>query len=399
MNTPSMAARCLVAALMLVLVGCQGDPKEERARNAATGKGDLVVGLVWGDLFEGAFVEGAELARDEINRAGGVLGRKIRFVEAPLTPPPDADEAARVGLEIARKFAEDPELVAVVGHSAAETAIPASITYEDAGILFVNPGVSARPLNQHNFDMVFSTIPDDDQFSKDIATFAIGNGYRRIGVLNTREDWADASAKAFIKHANTLGATVVVRKSFNHNRDNFRDILADLGASQFDAVFLAADERVAALIVAQSMEMNLGAPFLMADLIDIHRFKKVVGDQTPLIAVPILFNPFAGRPRIDEFIHRFEEANGVKPDGWAAQGYDAVKMMAYAMQRANSAVPLSVATTLRYTVSWRGVTGRHSFDRSGGVYTKVIDFATLNKGAIAYHSSEGAVVQYKEDGK
>ncbi|MBI1209816.1 MAG: ABC transporter substrate-binding protein [Azospirillum sp.] len=379
--------------MVLVLAGCHASDTNERARKAAEGKGDVAIGLIWGDLFDGMFYQGAELAQAEINDKGGVLGRPIRFVRADAA----GDDPRSVGLAIARKLARDPEVVAAVGHSAPETAIPASITYEGAGILYINPAVISQSVNQHNFQLVFSTIPDDDQFSREDATFASGLGFHRIAVLNTREDWADTAAKAFIKHAVTLGLTVVTRKSFNHQRENFRDILADLGASQFDAIFLAADERVAAAVVKQSLEMNLEAPFLLADLIDIHKFKKEVGSETPLISVPILFNPFSNRAAVHDFDVRFKEKFGSEPDGWAAQGYDAIQMLAYAMERANSTVPLSVATILRYTLSWRGVTGRYSFDRRGSVYTRVIEFATLKKGKIEYHASEGAVVEYKDD--
>lgn len=388
----------LLSALLMaaapLLSACGNDDANQRARRAADGKQDIVIGLVWGDLFEGLFHEGADMAVEELNGAGGVLGRRVRTRRADAAGP--LNDARNTGLRIAHEMAADPDVLAVVGHSAPETAMPASIVYEEAGILFLNTGVSTKQLNQHNFQMVFSTIPDDDQFAGSIATFASGNGFRRIGVLNTREDWADQAARGFVKAATTLGMTIVTRRSFNHQRENFRNVLADLGASQFDVIFLAADERVAELIVRQSMEMNLGASFLMADLIDIHRFKTKVGDATPMISVPILFNPFSLRPEARDFADRFKARYGKLPDSWAAQAYDAVKMLGHAMESTKSAVPLSVATTLRYTLSWRGVTGRHSFDRGGRIYTKVLDSATLKAGKIEYHASEGGVIEYKE---
>ncbi|NJL72143.1 MAG: ABC transporter substrate-binding protein [Candidatus Competibacteraceae bacterium] len=287
-------------------------------------------------------------------------------------------------------------MVAVVGHASAATAVPASITYEDRGILFINPAVTDPSLNKHGFRYVFTTIPNNEQFGQQMATFGFGLGYRRVAILNSREDWADQTTKAFTQDAITLGMTVVVRRSFFANRENFRDIIADLGAFQFDALFLAADEVTSATIVRQSMEMNLSTPLLLAELIDILAFREEVGVETPHVTVPVLFNPLIDRRQVGAFRAGFKDRFGGEPDGWAAQGYDAIQMLAQAMAQANSPVPLSIATILRYTLSWQGITGRHSFNRGGAIYTKALEFATLEKGKIEFHSADGGVVEYQE---
>lgn len=378
-----VARRPLLAGIALwPLVGCGPKPADERVRLASEGKGDLVVGVVWDD--DAGLRRGASLARDEINAKGGVLGRTLRLAEA-------ADTAD--GLGVARRFAADPAVIAVIGHTAPDSALPASITYEHAGILYINPGVPLRQINQHQFRTVFSTIPDEDQISRDLATFAATSGYRRIGVINSRDEWADQAARSVVKHAATLGTVIVTRRSFDPRRENFRELLADLGASPFDALVVAADERAATLLVRQCMEMNIGAPLLLASLLDVHAFRAAVGDGTPLVAIPVLFNPYEDRPQVRGFAEAFRARSGRTPDQWAAQGYDAVRILAVAMEQARSAVPLSVATTLRHTLSWRGVTGRHSFDRGGSVYTKVAEFVTLKAGRIDHHAYEGGVTQ------
>lgn len=390
----------LVSVLVGLSAACDPVEPDERANRIIETEDSLGIGLVWGDGAEGLFVEGATLAIDEINERGGIRfhegsaerRRPLRAVIADAS----GDDPRRIGLEVARSLARDPQLAAVIGHSTAATAVPASITYEFGGVLYINPAVTDPKINKHGFQYVFTTIPNNAQFAQQIATFGFGLGYRRLAVLNSRADGPDQTTKAFIQNAATLGMTIVVRRSFFANRENFRDILADLGAFQFDALFLAADKDLAATIVRQSLEMNLRTPFLMAALIDVLPFRESVGRETPHITLPVLFNPAIARLKIRSFRHRFSERYGEEPDGWAAQGYDAVHMLEEAMQAANSPVPLSIATVLRYTLSWPGITGRHSFDRDGSIYTKVLEFATLEEGQIEFHSADGGVEPYEE---
>ncbi len=397
-----LGRRCILLLLLLTVTlvasACEDINRDSRARLASDGKGPVVIGLVWGDGVQGQFVEGAILARDELNgrngTTAGILGRPVAFVEIDASGA--ESDPRRAALSMARSIASHPDLVAVVGHGSAATAVPASITYEEQGILYINPAITQGTLNKYGFDFVFSTIPDNESIARRVATFAFGLGYRRIGLLNGRDDASTEIATAFAKHAATLGMTIVTRTSFFERRENFRDILADLGAKQFDAIFLAANFDAVVRVVRQSMEMNLEAPFMIGGLYDVLALRKAVGQETPRIAVPNLFNPFDERSTVRRFRQSFLDRFGTEPDGWAAQGYDAIHMLATAMRRADTTVPLSVATILRYALAWRGITGRHSFERNGSIYTKVIGFTTLEQGKIQFFSPEGGVTDLVE---
>lgn len=444
-----MTQRRSLFALMLglgalLLSACDEVDSNTRASTAAENFGPIEIALIWDGGQRGMLAEGALLA-EEINNRRGILPferpknpvegleigppyvsiikredpipqqgtRKLRLLRYPS--PADAGVPRWAVRDQARSLSANPKLVAVIGHVEATTAVPASVKYEEQGILYINPAVTEPVLNDHGFLFTFTTIPDNEQIAKQIATFAFAQGYRRLGILNSRSDSAVAMANAFDSHAVTLGMTVVAKRSFFGGRDNYRDLLADFGAQPLDAMFLSTSEDAAKAIIRQGMEMNLNSPFLLSTFVDSRRLRAEVGCDTPQLTLPTLFNPFSGhgagrgrwvakadpdkppqRNDVQAFRTLFKERFGVEPDPWAAQGYDAVNMLADAMTQADSSVPLSVATILRYTLSWNGITGRHSFDRAGSIYTKQIEFSTLKKGDILFYSPAGGVTPLPE---
>lgn len=386
---PWSRRRCCRAAAALGLAApllLAAPPRPGRGQGPATPPEPippLRLGLVWSPAAEGRLAEGVELACDALNRAGGVLGRRLELVRRAVDPALADPRPAAVA--VARELAERGDVFAVIGHHRPEEAIPASITYERHGLIFLNPTVTRRTLNEHAFLGVFSTIPNDGVIARQVAAFAFGRGYRRFVVLRSREDSAHEAAVAFADRVARLGLTVAGERSFTPGRTSFQEIVADLGALRFDAVLVAAGRAQTAGLIRQSRSVQLEAPFLVARLTDAAALAREVGPATAPVAVPILFNPESSAPEAAGFRRGFEERYGREPDDHAAQGYDAVRLLAAAIGLAGRPDRRAVATVMRYTLSWKGVTGRHSFERNGAVYTKVLKFVTFDREGLRYH--------------
>ena len=85
-----------------------------------------------------------------------------------------------------------------------------------------------------------------------------------------------------------------------------------------------------------------------------------------------------------DFVRAFQKRYGLLPDVWAAQGYDAVKVLAHAMEEAGTTVPEKVAEVLHSTKDWPGVTGLHTFDENGDVIGKGIVKKRVQNGKFEY---------------
>lgn len=372
--------------LLALITGCDrmpAPPAEQRAARLAADTGPIQVGLAWNFGLD-RFLDGAELARRQINEDGGLLGRPLEFVIVDDTL--GRGGAVGTALRVSTELANHPRLMAVIGHYLSDVAIPASVTYEDEGILFLAPSAFRTSLTRHGFRYTFRTIPNSDFLSRQQAIFAHGQELRRIAILETRESWTEELANAFETSALNLDLEIIFRRSFfTHHRD-FRDIFADLSAQRFDAIFLASGLDTALRIVGQAREMGLRIPILVGHFAGLEAFERELSEAADSVLAPVVINPESEDPRVQRFINEFQRAFLVPPDDGAAQGYDAVMLMAHAIRRSASTIPLTVATTLRYSVSWRGVTGRHSFRRDGDIYTKMVSFSVLSNGEIDYIS-------------
>lgn len=393
---------------ILLLTACSdiSERRSERAKRAATndsdavangtGKSvkDIVIGLAW-DRKRGQLIEGAEIARDEINAAGGVLGRPLKFIIADDSYTADANTSkpGKVAHKVARQFANNLDVVSVIGHNRSTVAIPASITYEEEGILYISPSASALALTDHQFQYVFRTALNNKYMGEQIATAAgVIYNVKKFVVLSTRATWAEELTFAFEENLEKLNVEVVFRRKFFFNKIDFKDIFADLLGIEFDGIFIAASPLVTVRVIKQAREMGINTAFVVGNflhpgkLLDELDKNNIRLDSVGDIFVPIMFNPSINTEAVVKFRDAmFDNYKIEEPDDWAAQGYDAVKLLAYAIEQSNSTVPIAIATTIRYTLSWQGLTGRHSFHRSGDIYTKLLNYAHLqNGGAIDY---------------
>lgn len=372
--------------LLLALIGCDRNPlpaDEQRAMRLSSGADNLQVGLAWPtDSF--GFREGAELARREINDRGGVLGKPLEFVI--VDDSLDAGGAIPTARRVSQYFAAQPNIMTVIGHYLSDVAVPASVTYEDAGLLYLATSGFRMALTRHGFRYTFRTIPNSAFLSRQQAIFSYSQNWRRVVILETRETWAEELANGFETSALNLELEVVFRRSFFPSHRDFRGIFADLTAQRFDMIFVAGGVDASVRIIDQAREMGLDQPILVGWFIGLPTIQERLGERAESVIAPVVLNPESTDYRVQRFIETFQGVYFQPPNDDAAQGYDAVRLLAHTIETSQSEVPLTVATTLRYTTSWRGITGRHSFRRDGDIYTKMVSFAVLEDGEIDYIS-------------
>src|SRR6266568_2709190 len=174
-HTPFFLALILVVSIML-------NACDQGAQPTPTFNGTIKVGVAapyTGDTADGGIQiwQGAELAADEVNASGGVLGKKIVIV--PSDDSADPKKAADVANGLVSQG-----IVAVVGHKDSGVSIPASVIYHAAGIVQVTPTSSNPTLTSQGFDTVFRVCPVDTTQGPLMAEFMIQKlGLTQIAVI------------------------------------------------------------------------------------------------------------------------------------------------------------------------------------------------------------------------
>ncbi len=383
----------LLVALWSVL-SCKPDqsPVSERATRAEAAdksQREIVIGIVaTTEKGRNFFLEGAKLAIADLNQKDGVLGRNI----IPIVY--DDEKSLEKGLQISEQVAGNLDIVAVVGHLYSHIAIPASVTYEKNGILFLSPGATDPSLTKYGGVFTFRNILSGEEFGRQLAEFASYRNMEKIVVLYDREDTeARRLAEIFNDEAVKREIRIVTQKSYYAGQEDLPLLISDITQKyQFDALFLSGGLPTGANVIMQLRNMGMTLPILGGNHLDSTRLGVIAGKSADGTIVPTLFDPRRSDSRSQAFIKHFILKYGVLPDTWAAQGYDAIQVLAHAMRKSNSTVPISISTTLRSLRNWRGITGRYAFTRDGDIIGKTVFFKEMRSGDFEF-------LPYKKEAK
>jgi branched-chain amino acid transport system substrate-binding protein len=374
-----------IMLIVILISGCSGPVEVSQQRSKlAKNNGDIVIGVAWpfasrGDLFE----EGINLAAEEINANGGVLGSPLRLVKE------DDKSSITHGLSVAQSFANNLDMVAVIGHRDSAIAIPAAAIYDNAGLLMLTPASTAPKLTNLGYKYVFRSIPNDEQIGQQMSQYAISKRYRNIAIFYKDDAYGKGLANAFEDHAAGSGINIIDRVSSYSDLNDLKRIADKWTILGVEAVFVADVMPEGAEFITKLRQVGMDVPIIGGDGLDSENLDKIGGNAVEGTVVASVFNPNDKSEQTAKFVKVFTEKYKVSPNTWAAQGFDAVHLLADAIKAAGSRVPADTAIALKEMKEWAGVTGNHSFDSNGDVKNKPIVKKIYRDGHFDYLDEGG----------
>jgi branched-chain amino acid transport system substrate-binding protein len=376
--------------------------REQHTQQAAT---PMEIAVVWPRNNHNFFIEGAEMAVREINERGGVIIEDEQGYPVPakiVMHEFDEDEFSSIK-KMAEHVASNPNLSAVIGHSTPDSAILASVTYHDNGLLYISPSVADSRLTQLGFWSTVRTIPADTLISRALVSFALERGWKKAAILNVRNTYGATYAnqlRAWMGelHARPLQDTnqfmalePAYQEHYGPEETSFYLMISALLKQQFDVLFLAdsmigdAAPRTLALI-GQLREMGVTQPILGTEEIHSKYLWPTLGQKANGIFAVNIFdlqgdksNRIAARFRLD-----FRTLYTNLPTMQGSKSYEAVQLLAQAAERARSKLPIKMATMFRSTSNWNGLQGEgaYDFDLDGGIQRKRMILEQMQDGTF-----------------
>lgn len=372
----------LMSFISFVFSSCDANGKiEQRANRAAFARGDIVIGVVYTSTFSNFFLEGVQMAVEDINRKGGILDRNIRTVVYDDKNDPDE------GTRVAEKLAANPDVIAVIGHGNSEVAISVQTIYEKAGIVFISYGAKDQKLTKFGGDYTFRNIPTLNEFGFQTAQYVRKKFQEglRVLVFHERDPSQTNFSDIFKKEATKLGIEIVATRSYFKGEDDFKGVISSVKNKYvFDLIFIAGSLPSAGILIKQLREMDVRVPIIGGDSLDSPDLVVTAGKAAEGIMVPTVFKADYPDESILDFSKRFFSKFSFRPDTWAAQGYDAVSLLANAIDKSASTVPKNISSVLKFTENWNGVTGRYSFTPEGDIVNKTIFFKIMQNDEFVF---------------
>ncbi len=338
------------------------EPAARRVKLANRPGEFIKIGVAWSSTDkENKLVQGLKLAAEEINESGEALGRKVKLIYR-------ADEGdVTKGRLIAQEFANNPEITAVIGHESSYVSIPCASIYQFGGLLMLSPTSTNPKLTKLGHKLIFRMIPNDNIIGTQLADYAAKKGYEKAAIFYVKNDYGKGLANAIEKRAEEAEIEVVDRISCMQDDESFfRKVLrAWKDEYVIDVIFLAGELPGAALFIREAREMGLRVPIIGGDALAFPELWEVGGAAVEGTVVASVFHPDNPRREVKEFNKKFRKKHNILPDSDSALGYDSLKLLAYAINKADSIVPDKVADALHSTKRWEGVTGTHAFNTKG----------------------------------
>lgn len=305
--------------------------------------------------------QGAEIAIEEINAAGGVtVGDKKVTLKLDFLD----DEAKAEKAVTAFNTLMDNGAKAIMGTVTSGAGLGIIDLTKEEGILMLTPSGSAAGLTK--YDNAFRLCFTDPLQGVTMADFAVKDkGFKKIAIIfNNSDEYSTGMKDAFVKQAEANGGEIVASESFVDGDVDFNTQLTSIKATDAEVIFVPAYYNDAAYITTQAAALGMSIPFLGGDGWDGVIAQTV--DPTVLEGA-IFLSPFLATDEnqaVQSFVSKYEEKYKATPDQFAADGYDSIYVIASAMTKAastNSADLISAMTQIEVN----GLTGNITFNADG----------------------------------
>ncbi len=307
--------------------------------------------------FGEAASRGAQLAVDELNSAGGILGRPVELlIEDNRSLPGESATAVK-------KLISRDKVVALIGECASSRTLEAAPLAQKAGIPLVTPA-STNPKVTAVGDCIFRMCFADPFQGEVLANYAWKKlGVRKAALLtDPGSPYSTGLADVFSKTFTALGGTIVAAQRYSGGDKDLRAQLTAIRAANPDALFLPGYYVEAGLAAQQAAELGIHAPLLGGDGFEAPQLLGIGGAALNGTYYSTHYSPESGNPVSKNFVAAYRTRYGDAPVGLAALSYDSVRLIADALTRAGTTERAALKKSLATTKNFAGATDLTSFD-------------------------------------
>ena len=314
-------------------------------------------------------LHGAQIAVDYINSHGGVLGKKLQLVyyDDQLSP----DQA----IAIAHKLIEEDKVVAAISGSYSGTTLAATSIYNEEGVPLVD-AYAVNPDITKGKPYVFRVGMMGETEGKSAGYAAVHYFHaRKIAILYIDNPFGVTLYNYAKSEAENLGATVVYSAKFKFPTTDFTPWLTEIKNQNPDLLIIFGYYQHA-VAIKQARDLGINVPILGCEGFDSPKLMDIAKDYANGIVIVTDLNRDSNNSVVQYFLNKYKEVAGMPADMVGASSFDAVFVVAKAIEKAGSTDPAKIANALKSLTNIEGATGKIIRFTEGG---NVVKYITLQQ--------------------
>lgn len=303
---------------------------------------------------------GVELALAQLHAAGGP-GARIRLLYRDDATNPD------VGAQVARELIDKEGARILIGAVSSPVTLKIAPICEARRTVLLSPTSSAPAITRAG-DFIFRNYPSDMLEGASMADFARDAGLRRFVVLAVDDEFGAGLSRVFTARFEGGNRRVVRHATFTDgDAVAFRRLAAELRVLRPDGVYVVAYGDDTAALFREIRAAGVASVVLGTSSVTESAVRLAGPAADDLVFPEPAFDPASNEPATRTFVAAYRARFQAEPDAFAAHGYDALRLVATALERAGSAGPEAVRRSLASIDDFPGATGPIAFDENGDV--------------------------------
>jgi branched-chain amino acid transport system substrate-binding protein len=301
------------------------------------------------------FTEGAQVAVDEINAAGGVNGSMLRLEILDDQGQPNEAVAA------AQKLVSNPDVFGVIGPSSTASSSAAIPVLERAQITAISPSASTPSLVTDNSHFYIMSLPLS-AYGPLVPQFATEKfGAKDIAIIHVKDDWGENVTSIAKEWSEANSLPVVAEANYTQGDRDFKAQLTSLLDPGPDALLLNTHYTEGALITRQARELGYEGPIVAQGTNVYPQFIELAEDAAEGVVGWTDFLASLETEAVRHTVDKFQQAIGKEPLQYHVSTYDAVKILTQALGQVGCDRE-ALSTTVAQTKDFAGLVGPMSFN-------------------------------------
>lgn len=357
-----LALFMVVAVLALVVAGCGGSKTESTSTPAS--KSEEVVKFGFLGALTGPVAnygipgkKGMEMAIDELNAKGGILGKKVVGIYED-----NKGESSEVA-NITQKYISRDKVNAIIGDPCTGlTKVAAEICQKNNVVLF-SAGATGTGVVEYGDCIFRNTLLDKFAVPSVVDWMINTKGWKNTAIITSLNNgYSTALTPVFKEAIAAKGGKVVIEETINDGDTDFSAQITKIKQAKPDVLVFTGYYTEAALIQREAKKQGLDITLIGGDGLYGKDLIKLGGDAVEGKVIYYCgFSSDQPSPETAKFLKDYEARYKEKPDMFSAQYYDAVMIIAKAMTEANSTDPAVFKKQLAQTKDYPGVSGNTTF--------------------------------------